>query len=223
MTESLQVLLERARTASPADRIELRDDVASHGAAAVEPLRGWLTDADLSRFAVRVLGKIAEKHDREIAVEALLEARDGASAVEWSDIAAELRRLGALHTTPDKPTDRLDDKLIRDRLVAAAKRRELVFYADLAELLGREMRGRNWAAPIYHALDRINDDEDKAGKPMLSAIDVAKDTKLPGPGFFALGQRLGTTRPGEDEEGFAKRARAEVYAFWAAEERRGPD
>lgn len=223
MTESLRTLLERARTASPADRIELRDDVAGHGAAAVEPLREWLTDSDMSRFAVRALGKIAEKHDREIAVEALREARDGASAEQWADIAAELRRLGALQVAPDRPTDRLDDKIIRDLLVARAKRRELVYYADLAELLGREMRGRNWAAPIYHALDRINDDEDKAGRPMLSAIVVAKDTKLPGPGFFALGQRLGTTRPGEDEEGFAKRARAEVYAFWAAEERRGPD
>lgn len=217
VTESLRALLERARNASPGDRIDLRDDIADHGAAAVEPLREWLTDSDLSRFAVRVLGKLADKHDREIAVAALREARDGASAEQWADIAAELRRLGALQMEPDRPTDRLDDKLIRDRLVAAAKRRELVYYADLAGLLGREMRGRNWAAPIYHALDRINDDEDKAGRPMLSAIVVAKDTKLPGPGFFALGQRLGKTRPGEDEEAFAKRARADVYAFWADE------
>lgn len=218
MTESLKSLLERARTTSPRDRIELRDEIASHGAAAVGPLREWLTDSDMSRFAVRVLGKIAERYDRDGAIQAMRDARKGASADQWADIATELRRLGALQTSPDRPTDRLDDKLIRDRLVAAAKRRDLVYYADLAELLGREMRGRNWAAPIYHALDRINDDEDNAGRPMLSAVVVAKDTKLPGPGFFALGQRLGKTRPGEDEEAFAKRARAEVYAFWAAQE-----
>lgn len=218
MTESLRALLERARTASPGDRIDLRDDVADHGAAAVESLRDWLTNSDLSRFAVRVLGRIAEKHDRDVAVQALREARDGASTEQWADIAAELRRLGALQTAPDRPTDRLDDKLIHDRLLVAAKRRELVYYADLAELLGREMRGRNWASPIYHALDRINDDEDRAGRPMLSAIVVAKETKMPGPGFFALGKRLGKTRPGEDEEAFAKRARADVYAFWAADE-----
>ena len=46
------------------------------------------------------------------------------------------------------------------------------------------MLGQHWAAPIYHALDRISRHEVAESRPMLSAIVIAKDTKLPGAGFW---------------------------------------
>lgn len=111
---------------------------------------------------------------------------------------------------------------LRDLLVGAARQRETVTYSELAEVLGVEISGPHWAAPIGRLLERVSEDEAAAGRPMLSAIVVAKGSKLPGGGFFRLGQRLRFTAPGEDEKAFALRQIREVNDYWAAHGEKSP-
>ena len=71
----LEELLERARAASPNDRIELRDDLAAYGLSVVEALKPWLSDAALGRFAVRVIAAVARRpEDRDAAIAILRRA-----------------------------------------------------------------------------------------------------------------------------------------------------
>ena len=92
--DSLDRLVERARAASPNDRIDLRDPIAAHGAHAVEAMAEWLADPDLTRFAVRVIGRAADSGQRELAIQVLDEARQEATPDQRMDIDDELRRLG---------------------------------------------------------------------------------------------------------------------------------
>jgi hypothetical protein len=56
--DSLDDLLTRARDADPEVRIELRDQIASHGEAAIDAMTDWLGDHRLAGFAIRVLERI---------------------------------------------------------------------------------------------------------------------------------------------------------------------
>jgi len=55
LNAELARLLEQAERSGPGERIELRDRLARHGAAAVEAMVPWLADARLAWFAVRVI------------------------------------------------------------------------------------------------------------------------------------------------------------------------
>jgi hypothetical protein len=90
----LELLIERARAASPNDRIELRDPIAAHGEAAIHAMAEWLADPQLTRFAVRVIGRAADLGQRDAAVSMLSPARHEATLDQQQDIDAELRRLG---------------------------------------------------------------------------------------------------------------------------------
>jgi len=107
------------------------------------------------------------------------------------------------------------DGAVRERLLEVARARELIYYSDLAEALGIETDNPYFAAPIGKILGRISKDEVAAGRPMLSAVVVSKDTKLPGKGFFSLGQALEQTRPGEEEVTFATRQVKLVHEYWS--------
>ena len=44
---------------------------------------------------------------------------------------------------------------------------------------------------FHHILGEVSEEEDIAGRGMLTAIVVLKDTKIPGSGFFKLAKKLG--------------------------------
>ena len=91
----LQKLLNAAAKAGKQDRITWRDRIVEHGALAVPATRGWLTDAELGAFAVRVLARIAERpDDRAAALEALASVHPSeVSAPVARDIAEARERL----------------------------------------------------------------------------------------------------------------------------------
>ena len=103
---------------------------------------------------------------------------------------------------------------VYERLVQAARAREVVHYGELAKLLSIDMDNPHFGAQVGKVLGRISEDEVAAGRPMISAIVVSKDTMLPGGGFFKLGHELRQTRPGEDEIGFAVRQIKRVHEYW---------
>lgn len=216
MSASLHQLLERARAASPNDRIDLRDEIAQHGSAAIDAMVPWLADPELERFAIRVIGRIAELGPREQAVNALRTAGAEATRAVRVAIDAELARLKAPGVTRSGPFGEIDHEAIRDRLIQAAKRGEIVYYADLANAAGREVKGPHWAVHIGKILGPISEKEAAEGRPLLSAIVVSRDTKMPGEGFYSLGLQHGLVEPGEDEEAFAHRQMRRVYEYWQA-------
>jgi hypothetical protein len=78
MTEAsgaLAALLADARAADPVHRIDLRDPIAAHGAAAIEAIGPWLKEPTLAAFAIRVIARAGQDGEREIALTTLRGAR----------------------------------------------------------------------------------------------------------------------------------------------------
>lgn len=73
--DALVTLLAQAEGADPAHRIDLRDDIAAHGAAAIEAVTPWLKVPALAAFAIRVISTAGLRGDREAAQAALRQAR----------------------------------------------------------------------------------------------------------------------------------------------------
>lgn len=72
---ALATLLARAEGADPAHRIDLRDPIAAHGAAAIEAVTPWLKEPTLAAFAIRVIARAGLDGEREAAQAALRAAR----------------------------------------------------------------------------------------------------------------------------------------------------
>lgn len=83
-TQDLDRLLVHARGADPADRIEYRDQIAAHGALAIEAMTDWLADPRLAAFAIRVLERIGRDASNRAAVIDVL------AAVDRSELPAHL-------------------------------------------------------------------------------------------------------------------------------------
>ncbi|MEA2608157.1 MAG: hypothetical protein QOJ75_400 [Chloroflexota bacterium] len=71
----LAALLADARDADPAVRIDWRDRLAAHGAAAIEAVSPWLKEPTLAAFAIRVIARAGLDGEREAAQAALRQAR----------------------------------------------------------------------------------------------------------------------------------------------------
>ena len=71
----LAALLADARDADPAHRIDFRDPIAAHGAAAIEAVTPWLKDPTLAAFAIRVIARAGLEGEREAAQASLRQAR----------------------------------------------------------------------------------------------------------------------------------------------------
>jgi hypothetical protein len=97
----LAALLEKARSASPDRRIESRDPIAAHGAAAIEGVRPWLADGDLAAFAVRVIERAGLDGEPALAAKVLRAARTKVPPLVAEDIVWALQRLRtAAHPKP---------------------------------------------------------------------------------------------------------------------------
>lgn len=73
--DALATLIARAEDADPAHRIDLRDPIAAHGAAAIEAVTPWLKVPTLAAFAIRVIARAGLDGEREAAQAALRLAR----------------------------------------------------------------------------------------------------------------------------------------------------
>jgi hypothetical protein len=92
----LEQLLGIAKSAGPADRINVRDAIAAHGLPAISVMREWADDPELGAFAVRVLEKIAERPAAKSAAIQALASIDSATttAAVARDATDALARLG---------------------------------------------------------------------------------------------------------------------------------
>ena len=154
-SEELLDLLDQAREASVGSRIEHRDAIAVHGAAAIRAIRSWLGDASLVSFAIRVIEKAAtvDAGARDLAIETLRGVQGGAfSELARRDALDALRRLGGAarpikSTTRREPTPRSAGSLPALIRGYGYRRREL----REAGLLGNIYSGISYPADGDHA------------------------------------------------------------------------
>jgi hypothetical protein len=106
--------------------------------------------------------------------------------------------------------------LVYCALIRAAQQRRLLYYKEVAQLLGIHPAGHHMARQVGQVLGEISENEHRAGRPMLSAIAV-NEAGIPGEGFFKLARRLGklATQDARAEEQFLNSERNSVYATWA--------
>lgn len=89
----LAPLLEEARTASPASRIEWRDKIAAFGPQAIEGVRPWLSSPVLAAFAIRVIERAGAAGEAALATQVLRSARTAVPPGAAADIDWALQRL----------------------------------------------------------------------------------------------------------------------------------
>jgi hypothetical protein len=92
----LQMLLDRARSAGPRDRITYRDPIARYGQAAMTAVTPWLSDRVLAAFAVRVIQRAGADGDGEAAIGILKRARAAVPPHVREDVEFALRQLQGL-------------------------------------------------------------------------------------------------------------------------------
>lgn len=111
---TLEEALAGAREADRQQRIDWRDRIAVHGAAAIEAISPWVTDPEFGAFAVRVIEATARFDDRDAAISALASVqRVAPNAIIQGDIEAALGRLrpsGATKATRPGASTRLSDR-----------------------------------------------------------------------------------------------------------------
>ena len=97
----LASLLEQARTASPASRIEWRDRIAAFGPRAIEAVQPWLSSSVLAAFAIRVIERAGAASDPALAARILRAARADVPPAAAGDIDWALTQLKAASQTPE--------------------------------------------------------------------------------------------------------------------------
>jgi hypothetical protein len=76
-------------------------------------------------------------------------------------------------------------------MIARAKAKNTIAYSDLANEI-RAIRLEPHERPLGYLLGEISEEEDAAGRGMLSVLVVHKTGDMkPGPGFFELAAQLG--------------------------------
>jgi hypothetical protein len=105
------------------------------------------------------------------------------------------------------------------KLIENARNKHNIHYEEVAVMMGKkseEKMGHYWANETGHMLREICEYEHKHNRPMLSAIVVLKDKRIPGKGFFELarGMEKLTSVSKLDEETFWKQELLEVYRTW---------
>lgn len=112
--DALADLLLRAEGADAAHRIDLRDPIAAHGAAAIEAVTPWLKVPTLAAFAIRVIARAGLDGERATAQAALRAARRRMDArlrtdVDWALSVLRVAPAAAGPVVPTRPVQRRVD------------------------------------------------------------------------------------------------------------------
>ena len=112
-----------------------------------------------------------------------------------------------------------DVPLVRNHLIAAARRGEPVSYAELLIALGHRFTRPKMRA-LCKTLDAIDEAGRAAGEPELAVLVVRESDGLPGQGWWTNGppQREDYTGlwTGPDAMGFVRELQGRCFDHWAA-------
>lgn len=105
-------------------------------------------------------------------------------------------------------------KTIRDRMIKAAKAKDIIYYSEIGDLMNLSMDNPNHRDELAHILGEISTTEHHEGRPLLSAVVVHKENHRPGKVFFQLAKDLKKQKRGEDDEIFYATELQRVYKEW---------
>lgn len=94
-----------------------------------------------------------------------------------------------------------------------ARNRDTTCYGPIAELLGLDLRLACDRNRIGEVVGELSEQEHAQGRPMISAVVVKAETRMPGKGFFTLARKLGFAVG--DETAFHVRELSRVHEHWA--------
>ena len=110
------------------------------------------------------------------------------------------------------------NRALYDRLIEAARERELVAISELGDLMGLALDYRPQRAEMTQLLGIISRHEVSFARPMLSSVVIDETEDPPGRELFEMGRQLGLAEPDEDPLTFALRQQGETFAFWSADD-----
>ena len=110
--------------------------------------------------------------------------------------------------------DEAMNRIIYDRLRRVARSRSVTTYQEVAALVGRDVVNAHDRSWLNAKLDTISTFEVERGHPMLSVVTINARHLIPGPGFFALAERLGRLRRNEHQIVFFARELMNVHYYW---------
>lgn len=114
--------------------------------------------------------------------------------------------------------DSLSDGLegLRQTLIDIARRRDVIHYRPVADILGIVTDRLDHCPELNDALDNISTYEHDHGRPLLSVVVVRQDPEdqRPGAGFFKMAKRNGVQLPGQDNETFFAVELQRAYDCW---------
>jgi len=106
---------------------------------------------------------------------------------------------------------------IRSILVDVAASEGTITYSDLVSgVTSAKLEANQYA--LFEMLGEISWEESKAGRGMLTAVVISKDSNLPGPGFFGVAEELGYTIT--DRDLFWVEELRKVHSSWVKDKRR---
>jgi hypothetical protein len=105
---------------------------------------------------------------------------------------------------------------VRGEMVQAARQDRLVYYPDIADIMGLPPSGHHMSKEVGQMSGEISEDEHSQGRPMLSAVAVSVTRRIPGSGFFDLARSLGKLQDSSEqaERRFWEEEKTAVYATW---------
>src|SRR5689334_10258466 len=101
-----------------------------------------------------------------------------------------------------------------EKLREVARAGRTISYWDIAPAGEVDCNNEYFASLVGLKLDEVNRIEHAAGRPLLSAVVIAKDTGMPGRGFFACGRELGVYS-GKDDLAFWVSELKRVHDYWS--------
>jgi len=107
------------------------------------------------------------------------------------------------------------DKVYCELIQAARNKQPITYGEEIAKIMGLPPSGDYMGKETGQILGEISEYEHLHGRPLLSAVVVKVDKKIPGEGFFGLARDLGKLQEGMDERSFWERELGEVYDTWS--------
>ncbi len=110
-------------------------------------------------------------------------------------------------------------RIIYYELIRAAQKQKTVYYGDIAPTIGLPSIGTDMGKKMGQISDQINRWEHSQERPMLSAVLINTNDKMPGKGFFVLATDLGKFHGNIEDNSvkreFWKEELQEVYGAWS--------
>jgi len=108
------------------------------------------------------------------------------------------------------------NQLLYNKLKEVARSRSIITYAEIAPLVGVDIRTSLGRREIGRLIAEVCAYEVEHGRPMLGSVVVRKDTSMPGDGYFKGACRLGQFDPvgKKDKRAFWAEELERVYVYW---------